>query len=75
MAGSNIQSGALAAPPKFKNDSGVKDAVTYVPTKMQITITANPIVSRNDISNNFSLKEYATGSLLRGSQRNSGGFW
>lgn len=75
LAGANLQTGALAAPPKFKNDSGNKDAVTYVPTKMSITITANPIVSRNDISNNFSLKEYATGSLLRGSQRNSGGFW
>ena len=75
LAGANLQSGALAAPPKFKNDSGNKDAVTYVPTKMSITITANPIVSRNDVSNNFSLKEYATGSLLRGSQRNSGGFW
>jgi len=75
MAGGGIQSGALAAPPQFKNDSGNKDAVTYVPTKMSITIQAYPIVSRNDVSNNFSLKEYATGKLLRGSQRQSGGFW
>jgi chorismate mutase len=75
MSGSNIQTGALAAPPKFKNDSGVKDAVTYVPTKMSITIQAHPIISRNDISNSFSLKEYATGALLRGSQRQSGGIW
>ena len=75
MAGGGIQSGALAAAPKFKNDSGNKDAVTYVPTKMSITIQAYPIVSRNDVSNNFSLKEYATGKLLRGSQRQSGGFW
>jgi hypothetical protein len=73
--GGGIQSGALAAPPQFKNDSGNKDAVTYVPTKMSITIQAYPIVSRNDVSNNFSLKEYATGKLLRGSQRQSGGFW
>jgi len=75
MAGGGIQPGALAAAPKFKNDSGNKDAVTYVPTKMSITIQAYPIVSRNDVSNNFSLKEYATGKLLRGSQRQSGGFW
>lgn len=75
MAGGGIQTGALAAAPKFKNDSGNKDAVTYVPTKMSITIQAYPIVSRNDVSNNFSLKEYATGKLLRGSQRQSGGFW
>ena len=75
MAGGGIQTGALAAPPQFKSDSGNKDAVTYVPTKMSITIQAYPIVSRNDVSNNFSLKEYATGKLLRGSQRQSGGFW
>jgi hypothetical protein len=75
MAGGGIQTGALAAPPQFKNDSGNKDAVTYVPTKMSITLQAYPIVSRNDVSNNFSLKEYATGKLLRGSQRQSGGFW
>ena len=75
MAGGGIQTGALAAAPKFKNDSGNKDAVTYVPTKMSIAIQAYPIVSRNDVSNNFSLKEYATGKLLRGSQRQSGGFW
>jgi len=48
---------------------------TYVPTKMQISITAHPIVSRNNISNKFSLKEYATGQLLLGKSRNSGGIW
>lgn len=39
--------------------------VTYVPTKMQLTISCLPIVTRYDISNNFSLQEYATGSLLK----------
>jgi hypothetical protein len=37
-----------------------------------------PIVTRNDISKNFSLKDYATGKLLRGSHRNGGnggGIW
>jgi hypothetical protein len=48
---------------------------TYVPTKISITITAAPIVTRNDISNKFSLKEYATGALLRGTQRAGGGIW
>jgi len=49
---------------------------TYVPTKMQINITAYPIVTRSDISNNFSLKKYATGELLQGSIRpNGGGIW
>jgi hypothetical protein len=48
---------------------------TYVPTKIQIAVTAYPIVTRNDISNKFSLKEYATGSLLQGSKRSGGGIW
>jgi hypothetical protein len=49
---------------------------TYVPTKLSITVTAYPVVTRNDISNNFSLKKYATGELLQGSKRpNGGGIW
>ena len=42
---------------------------------MQITISAYPIVTRNDISNNFSLREYATGKLLQGRKRTGGGIW
>jgi hypothetical protein len=42
---------------------------------MQIQISAVPIVTRNDISNKFSLTEYATGKLLRGTQRQGGGIW
>jgi hypothetical protein len=50
---------------------------TYVPTKMQITINAIPVISRRDISNNFSLQAYANGSLLLGkSNTNIGaGIW
>lgn len=50
---------------------------TYVPTKMQITITAIPVISRKDISDNFSLEAYANGSLLLGkSNKNIGaGIW
>jgi len=51
------------------------EKATYVPTKMQIQITALPIISRNDISNTFSLGKYATGELLKGSTRNGGGIW
>ena len=43
--------------------------VTYVPTKMKMSITCLPIVSRSQISTEFSLKDYATGKLLRR------GFW
>jgi hypothetical protein len=42
---------------------------TYVPTMMSMSITCYPIVSRNDVSNTFSLEQYATGELI---QR---GFW
>jgi hypothetical protein len=43
--------------------------VTYVPTKMKMTITCLPVVSRNQVSTEFSLKDYATGKLLKR------GFW
>jgi len=38
---------------------------TYVPTKMDITIVLNPIVSRKQVSQQFSLKEYANGNLIK----------
>jgi len=75
MSGNNgIGPGAIAAPPVFATTTAGKTP-TYVPTKISITITAAPIVTRNDISNKFSLKEYATGALLRGTQRAGGGIW
>jgi hypothetical protein len=46
---------------------------TYVPTKIQLQISASPIVTRNDISNNFSVEKYATGSLLK--RPSGGGIW
>lgn len=67
--------GGQKAMPDWKQiQSGSKEP-TYVPTKMQIQIQAVPIVSRNDISRRFSLKEYGTGKLLRGSKNNTGGIW
>jgi hypothetical protein len=68
-----LQTGGLAAPPVFQNTpSGTIDP-TYVPTKMSIQISAIPIVTRNDISNNFSLKKYATGELIH--RPSGGGIW
>jgi len=69
-----VNPGGGVAPPQFTPPAGTRD-VTYVPTKMQIQISAVPIVTRNDISNKFSLTEYATGKLLRGTQRQGGGIW
>ena len=72
---SGLMPGALSAPPNFQTpDTGSKEA-TYVPTKINLSITAVPIITRNDISNKFSLKEYATGALLRGTRRAGGGIW
>ena len=42
---------------------------TYVPTKMEIQLTLMPMQSRQQISQQFSLKEFANGNLLKG------GFW
>lgn len=38
---------------------------TYVPTKINISVSAVPIVSRYDVSNVFSLKDYANGKLIK----------
>lgn len=63
--------GAENPRPRFA--SAFSGEVTYVPTKIQMMISCLPIVTRNDISNKFSLKDYATGALLQGSKRPGGG--
>ena len=42
---------------------------TYVPTKMEIQLTLLPIQSRNQVSKQFSLRDFANGNLIKG------GFW
>lgn len=78
----NLTPGGRPAGPQFttsestSNNTGGTVEPTYVPTKMQIQITAAPIISRNDISRRFSLEKYATGELLQGSKApNGGGIW
>jgi hypothetical protein len=46
-----------------------QNSPTYVPTKMTIAISLLPVQSRKQQSQNFSLKQYANGDLLKG------GFW
>lgn len=84
LFGSTLGPGGISQPPVFRNldasAGGTGAEVTYVPTKISLSITGSPIVTRNDISNNFSLRDYASGKLLRGSQRVgtgvvSGGMW
>jgi len=68
-----LNAGATESAPKFGKATNTQP--TYVPTKISISIVAYPIVTRNDISNTFSLAEYATGKLLQGSKRKGGGIW
>ena len=42
---------------------------TYVPSKLDVTLTLLPVQSRQQVSQQFSLKNYANGQLLKG------GFW
>ena len=42
---------------------------TYVPTKMDITIRLLPVNTRQQVSQQFSLREFANGNQLKG------GFW
>lgn len=66
LQGSGLQSGA----PSNVYQVGIQDLTegkspTYVPTKMTITIELYPMQSRQQISNEFSVKDYANGTLLR----------
>jgi len=53
------------------NAANAQNAVnsTYVPTKMEISISLYPIQTRTQVSQQFSLKGFANGDLLKG------GFW
>jgi len=73
--GKSIAQGGYAVEPDWGVLPPGSSSPTYVPTAINLTITAYPVVSRNEVSNDFSLDRYATGSLLQGSRRNGGGFW
>ena len=62
-----LQVGAKPFKPSPGN-LGSKGA-TYVPTKLSMTINMLPIISRQAASQQFSLKEYANGNLIKK------GFW
>lgn len=67
LATSALTKGAIPntpAPPTLASNRP-----TYVPTKMEIQITLLPIQSRNQVSKQFSVKEFANGNLIKG------GFW
>ena len=46
-----------------------KNSPTYVPTKIDISLSLSPVISRRQASSQFSLKQYANGDLIKQ------GFW
>ena len=48
---------------------GLLNNPTYVPSKLDIVLTLLPVQSRQQVSTQFSLKDFSTGQLLKG------GFW
>ena len=67
LAAAFLTKGAIPGPPAPPT-LGL-NRPTYVPTRMEITIQLLPIQSRQQVSTQFSVKEFANGNLLRG------GFW
>jgi hypothetical protein len=67
LTGANVPLGAINYPPAPPN-LGL-NSPTYVPTKMQVILTLLPMQSRQQVSQQFSLKGFANGNLLKG------GFW
>lgn len=63
----NTPKGAISPAPDFSGLSNSK--ATYVPTKISLTITALPVVTRRESATVFSLENYAKGDLLKK------GFW
>ena len=62
-----INKGALFYPPPVPNLG--ENQPTYVPTKLDISLSLLPVQTRSQVTNQFSLKDYSNGALLKG------GFW
>ena len=77
LLGTGAEAGGNYPPANFNQIgySGEEGTVTWVPTKIQLAITCLPMMSRNQVSNVFSLADYATGKLLNGIDKRGGGFW
>jgi hypothetical protein len=67
LATVGLTKGAL--PDRLASNTLGLDNPTYVPTKIDIQLTLFPMQSREQVSKQFSLKNFANGNLLKG------GFW
>ena len=76
LRGIRVGPGGTPLPPSYPSTpTSINQDTTWVPTKIEISITCAPVQSRNMISNKFSLRDYGTGNLLRGSTNLGGGMW
>lgn len=73
LNGSGLRPGASYPKPKFTQT--VVNDPTYVPTKISLQLNCVPMISRYNMANKFSLRDYAKGTLLRGSKTQTGGMW
>jgi hypothetical protein len=73
LTNAGLFGGAQASPGdlgSFANQTAFgTGTTTYVPTKMDIQLTLLPVQTRQQVSQQFSLKNFSNGNLLRG------GFW
>lgn len=74
LVSAGLSKGALTTQTSYVPTLGT-DSPTYVPTKIDMTIILHPIQSRQQVSNNFSLKKYASGDLIKGGTNQPGAFW
>ena len=64
--------GATATPPTpgmINQNVNNTSQATYVPTKIELSITLLPINTRSQVSTQFNMKDFASGALIKG------GFW
>jgi hypothetical protein len=68
LNGAKVNKGATPSTPNFKSITTAGSGVTYVPSKLTIQLAAYPVVTRQDISNNFKLNGkdgYGSGALTK----------
>ena len=73
LVGGQVAPGGVAPGADFK--TAESEEITFVPTKITMAIQCIPIISRNEISSEFSLRDYAQGKLNQGNKRQGGGIW
>lgn len=73
LASAGLPQGGQASPQDLGvvvgSVNGTSIQTTYVPTKIEIAITLHPLQTRQQVSQGFSLENFANGNLLKG------GFW